>query len=105
MHDPIDARAVAIGDGSKTVVYVSVVAQGLFENYTKAIRDEAIATSKTPGHTPIDDVVVSANHNESSPDTVGIYGGPETLAVAGRELRHQRLLHGRSSSTAWPRRR
>src|SRR5204862_1608140 len=25
----------------------------------------------------ISDVVVSANHNESSPDTVGIYGGPE----------------------------
>jgi hypothetical protein len=83
VHDPIDARAVAIGDGSKTYVYVSVVAQGLFENYTKEMRDRAIATSKTAGHAPIDDVVVSANHNESSPDTIGIYGGPETPAGTG----------------------
>src|SRR5439155_4661990 len=30
VHDEIDARAIAIGDGSKTYVYVSVVAQGLF---------------------------------------------------------------------------
>jgi hypothetical protein len=77
VHDPIDARAVAIGDGSKTYVYVSVVAQGLFENYTKAMREQAIAESKKSGHTRIDDVVISANHNESSPDTIGIYGGPE----------------------------
>ncbi|MEA2435513.1 MAG: hypothetical protein QOF65_69 [Thermoleophilaceae bacterium] len=83
VHDPIDARAIAIGDGSKTIVYVSVVAQGLFQNYTKQMRDQAVATSKTPGHTPIDDVVVSANHNESSPDTIGIYGGPETPAGTG----------------------
>jgi hypothetical protein len=83
VHDPIDARAIAIGDGSKTIVYVSVAAQGLFENYTAKMHDEAIALSKTTGHTPIDDVIVSANHNESSPDTVGIYGGPETPAGTG----------------------
>jgi hypothetical protein len=83
VHDPIDARAIAIGDGSKTYVYVSVVAQGIFQNYTKLMRDQAIATSKTAGHTAIADVVVSANHNESSPDTVGIYGGPETPAGVG----------------------
>jgi hypothetical protein len=83
VHDPIDARAVAIGDGSKTVVYVSVVAQGLFENYTQAMRDEALAASRQPGHVPIDAMVVSANHNESSPDTIGIYGGPETPAGTG----------------------
>jgi hypothetical protein len=83
VHDPIDARAVAIGDGSKTYVYVSVVAQGLFSNYTQLMREEAIPTSKSAGHTPIDNMVVSANHNESSPDTIGIYGGPETPANVG----------------------
>src|SRR3954451_8078313 len=71
VHDPIDARALAISDGSRTVVIVSVVAQGLFENYTTAMRREA--KQLRPG---IDDVIVSANHNESSPDTVGIYGAP-----------------------------
>jgi hypothetical protein len=83
VHDAIDARAIAIGDGSKTIVYVSVVAQGIFENYTRMMRDDAITASKTPGHTPIDNMVVSANHNESSPDTVGIYGGPATPAGTG----------------------
>jgi hypothetical protein len=83
VHDPIDARAIAIGDGTKTYVYVSVVAQGLFQNYTAQMRADAVAKSKTAGHSPIDDVVVSANHNESSPDTIGIYGGPETPAGVG----------------------
>ena len=71
VHDPIDARAIAISDGRHAVVIVSVVAQGLFENYTAAMRREA--QHLRPG---IDNVIVSANHNESSPDTVGIYGGP-----------------------------
>jgi hypothetical protein len=83
VHDPIEARAFAIGDGSKTVVYVSVAAQGLFDNYTENMRNEAVALSHTAGHTPIDDMVVSANHNESSPDTIGIYGGPDTGAGTG----------------------
>jgi hypothetical protein len=71
VHDPIDARAIAISDGSHTVVVVSVVAQGIFENYINRMRH--IARHRRPG---IDDVIVSANHNESSPDTVGIYGAP-----------------------------
>src|SRR4051812_34018516 len=83
VHDPIDARAIAIGDGSKTYVYVSVVAQGLFQNYTQKMREDAIGASKKPGHVPIENVVVSANHNESSPDTIGIYGGPDTGAGTG----------------------
>src|SRR4051794_23907733 len=82
VHDPIDARALAISDGDRTVVIVSVVAQGLFENYTTAMRREA--ERLRPG---IDNVIVSANHNESSPDTVGIYGAPpvpsEIPAVGG----------------------
>src|SRR6266571_784312 len=38
VHDPIDARAVAFSDGSKTVVVESVVAQGIFENYIREAR-------------------------------------------------------------------
>src|SRR5437764_1525204 len=72
VDDPLDARALASADGTHTYVLVSVVAQGLHENYIEDMRDRARAAR--PG---ITDVVVSANHNESSPDTVGIYGGPE----------------------------
>ena len=41
LHDPIDARAVAFSDGRKTVVLVSVVAQGIFENYIRDARTQA----------------------------------------------------------------
>src|ERR671923_2265782 len=32
VHDPVDARAVALSSGGKTLAVVSVVAQGLFQN-------------------------------------------------------------------------
>src|SRR5437588_2229774 len=84
VHDPIDARAVAFSDGTSTVVVVSVVAQGIFNAYqpdlngdigtlgTKDMR--ARARNLRPG---ITDMIVSANHNESSPDSIGIYGAPD----------------------------
>jgi hypothetical protein len=81
VHDPIDARAIAISDGDHAVVIVSAAAQGVFENYTAGMRREA--ERLRPG---IDDVIVSANHNESSPDTIGIYGAPpvpDDLPAAG----------------------
>jgi uncharacterized repeat protein (TIGR01451 family) len=81
VHDPIDARAVAVtGDNGQTIALASVVAQGIFENYIAEARAEAEALAgqgshqATCGH--IDEMVVSSNHNESSPDTVGIYGAP-----------------------------
>src|SRR3954470_17107842 len=85
VHDPIDARAVAFSDGTKTVVLASVVAQGIFENYIAEARTRAMALAGEPPHQGscghIDEMVVSSNHNESSPDTVGIYGAPADPAV------------------------
>lgn len=78
VHDRIDARAFAVSEGSSTVVVVSVMAQGIFENYTRRMREAAKA--KTPS---ITDVLISSNHNESSPDSVGIYGAPNLGDVAG----------------------
>ena len=71
VHDPIDARAIALSSGGSTLVVVSVVAQGLFQNYTQRMRELAMA--ERPG---ITGMIVSADHNESSPDTIGIYGAP-----------------------------
>jgi hypothetical protein len=80
VHDPIDARGVAFSNGTQTVVIVSVVAQGIFENYIREARTQAEALAAQPAHQStcghIDEMVVSSNHNESSPDTVGIYGAP-----------------------------
>jgi hypothetical protein len=71
VHDPLHARALAISEGGRTVVLVTVSAQGLFQNYTD--RMTARARELAP---QITDMIVSADHNESSPDTIGIYGGP-----------------------------
>jgi len=56
-----------------------VVAQGIHENYTHEMRDRARVRTGTPQL----ETFVSANHSESSPDTVGIYGGPAEAGVAG----------------------
>ena len=77
VHDPIDARAFAVASGrAKPVVYVSVVEQGLFENYTDAMRGLLKSRYGVDA-----DMVVSANHNESSPDSVGIYGAETAPGV------------------------
>jgi len=71
VHDPLRARAFAVSEGAKTAVVVSVTAQGLFNTYIERM----VARAKVL-EPKITDMVVSADHNESSPDTVGIYGGP-----------------------------
>jgi hypothetical protein len=78
VHDPIDARAIAFSDGTRTAVMVSVVAQGIHETYTHRVRDRLLTLRPQ-----ITDVIVSANHNESSPDTVGIYGAPNVEDTVG----------------------
>ena len=52
VHDPIDARAVAIGDGTHTVALVSVVAQGLHEQLPRRGSRAWRPARPTPG-TPI----------------------------------------------------
>src|SRR5438067_2526696 len=75
VHDPIDARAVAFSAGGRTVALVSVIAQGIFNNYLDTARAEAVdLAQRDPACGHLDGVVISSNHNESSPDTVGLYG-------------------------------
>jgi hypothetical protein len=78
VHDRLYARAFAIAHGGHSVVVASVTAQGLFKNYVDDMRRLALAQRPQ-----INGIVVSANHNESSPDTVGIYGAPSIDGVTG----------------------
>jgi len=75
VHDPIDARAIAIGDGSRMAVVVSIQSIGLFENQTKRMRAKVLAA--LPPGTDVT-LVFSADHNESSPDSIGLFGAPDT---------------------------
>lgn len=72
VHDPLHSRALAVSNGTSTVVLASVTEQGIFGNVIDRIRQRVIAAR--PG---VSGVVVSATHNESSPDTVGLYGGTD----------------------------
>jgi hypothetical protein len=70
VHDPLEVRAFAVSDGRhKPVVYASVDQIGIFDYYTEAARTDLKNTYKVDA-----DLVVSADHNESSPDSIGLYG-------------------------------
>jgi hypothetical protein len=72
VHDDIWARAVAISDGTHTVVIETVTSQGLFIE-----DDDRIRTGIIRGAPGVTQVFVSSTHNESSPDPIGIYGAPD----------------------------
>ena len=79
VHDPLQVRAVAISDGRHIpVVYASVDVIGLFDSYTDLARADLL--KRYGVHAAL---VVSANHNESSPDTIGLYGGDQTPLGVG----------------------
>jgi hypothetical protein len=79
VHDPIDVRAVAISDGhGPPLVYASVDAIGLFDYYTDQARYDLLHTFGVHAN-----LVVSADHNESSPDTIGLYGALDTPLGVG----------------------
>jgi len=79
VHDPIDVRAIAISDGhDRPVVYASVDQIGVFDFYTDAARADLANTYHVDA-----DLVVSADHNESSPDSIGLYGALQTPVGTG----------------------
>ena len=79
VHDDLDARAVAISDGRhRPLVYASVKQIGLFDFYTEDIRRRLKETYGVDA-----DLVVSANHNESSPDSIGLFGAVTTPVGVG----------------------
>jgi hypothetical protein len=79
VRDPLDVRAVALWDGRhKPLVYASVDAIGVFDYYTDQARDDLRHDFGVHAN-----LVVSADHNESSPDTIGLYGALETPLGVG----------------------
>ena len=79
VNDPLDVRAIAISDGRDgPVVYASVDAIGLFDYYTDQARYYLAHDFGVQAK-----LVVSADHNESSPDTIGLYGALETPLGVG----------------------
>ena len=70
------ARALAVSDGTRTVVIESITSQGLGSSDTARVRSALDGYTGAAGHGPVGAVFVSSTHNESSPDPIGIYGAP-----------------------------
>jgi hypothetical protein len=77
VHDDIWARALAISDGTATVVIESITSQGLL------IEDDLKIRDRIKKDTGAAEVFVSSTHNESSPDPIGIYGAPSLDGAVG----------------------
>ena len=77
VHDDAWARALAISDGTNTVVIESITSQGLMNEDIGRIRSNVKADR--PGVT---EVFASSTHNESTPDPIGIYGAPDNPSGA-----------------------
>jgi hypothetical protein len=69
--DEVGARALVISNGSRTVAIEVVDQEGLFNVYADRIRERV----KADGYRAIDSMQISATHDESAPDSLGL-GGP-----------------------------
>lgn len=78
----LDVRAIAIGDGTRTIVMADAALQGWFT----ATRDGALGISDvrkdieqaTGGRVKASDIVVQSDHSHSGPDLIGPWGGAPT---------------------------
>lgn len=71
--DAVTARALAVKANGRTTVVEVVDQEGLFNIYQERIRQRAAAVLAARGVTA-DDVFISATHDESAPDTLGLGG-------------------------------
>lgn len=69
VHDDLFARAVAMSDGERTIVIVSVDLIGLFQEEIEKMR-RLLAARRGPGV----ELAVAATHNHEGPDTLGLWG-------------------------------
>ena len=69
-------RALALSDGTHTVVIESITSQGLGLEDVQRIRAGVNGYHGAGSPAAVVQTLVSSNHNESSPDPIGIYGAP-----------------------------
>jgi hypothetical protein len=75
--DPVTARAMVVSNGRRTIAVEVVDQEGLFNTYMQRIRKRVAADGYR-----LDGIFISATHDESAPDTLGINGqSPTTSSV------------------------
>lgn len=76
IHDPLHAKAVAVGAGDSTIVILVVDNIGLIHPDIEAIRRRAVELSATGALAP-ERIIVTSTHSHSGPDVVGLWGEHE----------------------------
>ena len=75
----LDVRAIAIGDGTKTIVLADATLQGWFtadKDDKYGITDVRKAVeARTNGKVRATDIVIQSDHSHSGPDLLGVWGG------------------------------
>jgi len=72
--DPVGARAVVVSNGRRTIAVEVLDHEGAFNIYLAAIRAEAVALAGPHSGLHADDIFISSTHDESAPDSIGLYG-------------------------------
>ncbi len=73
--DPVTARAMAVSAGGRTIAVEVVDQEGLFNVYQQRIR----AKVRADGYR-LDGIFISATHDESAPDSLGLGGVEQTTS-------------------------
>jgi hypothetical protein len=73
--DSVDARALVVANGTRTIAVEVVDQEGLFDTYQQRIR----AKVRADGY-HLDNIFISATHDESAPDSLGLSGVTQTTS-------------------------
>ena len=72
--DAPSAQAIAVGNGSSTIVIEVLDHEGLFNVYQAEIRNRVAADLAARGLPAPNGIFISSTHDESAPDSIGLYG-------------------------------
>lgn len=75
VHDPVEARAVVIGQDGEYIAFVALDFVGLGSPRIHAAKDALAADDFDPSR-----LIVASSHNHQGPDTMGLWGNPYNLA-------------------------
>ncbi len=72
--DAVGARAMVVGNGTRTIAVEVLDNEGAFNVYLQAIRTMVGQMLPAGASLNPNDVFISSTHDESAPDTIGLYG-------------------------------
>ncbi len=78
--DPVTSRALVVGNGTRRIAVEVTDQEGLFNVYQQAIRDKVNADLAARHQAPLDGIFISATHDESAPDSLGLGGVDATTS-------------------------